>query len=222
MKRQHQEDALQTTPLRAFDCNFNNVPPDQLKACCLWEYARESKTLLTAVTAILRKEGESFIAERTPATRAAINRILKLPSDQRASLAELLAVFDGRAWAELNPKEQAQYAVMIPREVTPLRPAYLEELEALLAANQTIPAEAIKRLKEFGFPESKLSGEGIKRKPFHCVDAMQLSGLPRLRQTDDWRKGCSIVPITWISLTTTTRSFPQLSKSWSPNFVRLN
>ena len=178
------------------DWDFDNVPDNELVACCFWEYARESETLLTATTFTSRRQGKSFILERTPAACAAINRILKLPSDQRASLYQLLAVFDGRAWAELTSTEKAQYAVMIPREVTPLRLAYLEELEALLDANQTIPAEAVKRLKKFGVPESKLSGEGIKRKPFNCVDALQLSGVLRLCQSGDWRKGCSVVAVT--------------------------
>ena len=187
---------LQTTPLREFDWNLDNVPDNELVACCLWEYARESETLLTATTFTSRREGKSFIWERTPAACAAINRILKLPSDQRAPLYQLLAVFDGRAWAELTSTEKAQYAVMIPREVTPLRLAYLEELEALLDANQTIPSEAIKRLKKLGVPESKLSGEAIKRSPIGSVDAMRLSGVLGLGQSDGWRKGCSAVAIT--------------------------
>jgi len=42
MKNQHQEHLPQTTSLSEFDWNFDNVPDDELVACCYWEYARES------------------------------------------------------------------------------------------------------------------------------------------------------------------------------------
>jgi hypothetical protein len=172
------------------------VPGSELIACCVWEYARESQTLLTATEFRCRREGKGSSFERTPAAMAAIRRVLDLPSDQRAPLYQLLAVFDGRPWRELSPAEKSQYAAMIPREVTPLRPAYLEEAQALVAASQTIPKENIERLRRLGTPESQLVGEGIKRSPFNCVDALRLSGVFGRSPSEDWRQGCSVVALT--------------------------
>jgi hypothetical protein len=173
-----------------------SVPDSELIACCVWEYARESQTLLTAPEFTYRREGKGFSFERTPAALAAIRRALDLPSDQRAPLYQLLAVFDGRAWSELSPADRTQYATMIPREVTPLRPAYLEEAQALLAASQAIPKENIERLRRLGTPESQLVGEGIKRGPTDCVHALRLSGVVGTSPSDDWRQGCSVIALT--------------------------
>jgi hypothetical protein len=186
-----------TQALSVTDWRFDqaSVPVSELIACCLWEYARESQTLLTATQFTFRREVKGFSFARTPAARAAIGRVLNLPSDQRAPLYQLLAVFDGRPWCDLSPAERSQYAAMIPREVTPLRPAYLEEAQALLDANQTIPKENIERLRRAGTPASQLVGEGIKRSAISGVDALRLSSLAG-RSQDDWRQGCSVIAVT--------------------------
>jgi hypothetical protein len=46
--KQHQDDLPLTTPLSEFDWNFNNVPEGEIIGCCVWDYARESKTLALA------------------------------------------------------------------------------------------------------------------------------------------------------------------------------
>ena len=61
-----------------------NVPASEVVACCIWEYARESESFLTATTSASRLEGNVFIWERTPAARAAIDRVLDLPSELTA------------------------------------------------------------------------------------------------------------------------------------------
>ena len=173
-----------------------NVPDSELIACCVREYARESQTLLAAAELTYHRGGKGFSFERTPAALAAIRCALDLPSDQRAPLYQLLAVFDGRAWSELSTADRTQYATMIPREVTPLRPAYLEEAQALLAANQTIPKENIERLRRLGTPDSQLVGEGIKRGPTDCVDALRLSGVLGTSPSGGWRQGCAVIALT--------------------------
>ena len=173
-----------------------NVPASEVVACCMWEYARESESFVTATTSASRREGNIFHWERTPAAIAAIDRVLDLPSDHRAPLYQLLAVFDGRAWLELSTTERNQYAAMLPREVTPLRLAYLEEAKALIEANRTIPKENIERLRRSGRPESELRGKRILRSPNSSVDAVQLSAVSELRHPDDWRKGCSVIAVT--------------------------
>ena len=85
---------------------------------------------------------------------------------------------------------------MLPREVNPLRLASLEEAKALIEANRNIPKENIERLRRLGFPESELRGKRILRRPFNCVDAVQLSAVPTLRRSDDWSKGCSVIAVT--------------------------
>jgi hypothetical protein len=173
-----------------------NVPASEVVACCMWEYARESESFLTATTSASRLEGNVFIWERTPAARAAIDRVLDLPSDHRAPLSQLLGAFDGRPWLELSTTERNQCAAVLPREVTPLRLAYLEEAKGLIEANRTIPKENIKRLRRLGLPDSELLGKGNLRSPNSSVDAVQLSAVPELRHPGDWRKGCSVIALT--------------------------
>jgi hypothetical protein len=173
-----------------------NVPPPEVVACCMWEYARESESFLAATETTSRREGNVRQWERTPAAIAAIDRVLDLPSDHSAPLYQLVAVFNGRPWLQLRAAERALFAVMLPREVNPLRMAYLEEAKALIEANRTIPKENIERLRQWGRPEAELRRERILRAPNSGVDAVQLSAVPELRHPDDWRKGCSVIAVT--------------------------
>src|ERR1039458_4220235 len=70
-------------PFTDTDWNFDSVPDVEIIACCLWEFARESESFLTATNSTSRREGKLFHWERTPAAMAAIDRVLDLPSDHR-------------------------------------------------------------------------------------------------------------------------------------------
>jgi hypothetical protein len=176
--------------------NFKEVSNNELIACSLWEYARESETLLKAGDSRCWKEGKSLRWERSDEWYAVLRRIQKLSSDEKAIPLNLISVFYRRPWLDLSASEKNRYAKLIPKEVTPMRLAYLEELEALLEANQNIPQENIERLRKRGIAESELTGEKIKLPPFNCVDVRRLSELLENTNMDDWRKGCSVLAVT--------------------------
>jgi hypothetical protein len=56
MKRKEKPEADETLLVSELDWNFDNVPDDELAACCLWEFARESKSF--AVSSFRRMERE--------------------------------------------------------------------------------------------------------------------------------------------------------------------
>jgi len=58
-------------PLRAEDWNFDNVPDDELAACCLWDYARESKSFaLSSVHKLELEESLERELQLSPNPRA--------------------------------------------------------------------------------------------------------------------------------------------------------
>ena len=189
--------AIPQGPLPENDWNFDAVPANEIIACCVWEYARESQTLYAGMASTLRRQGKSIVIETTRAARASRRRLLDLPSDQRAPLHSVLTAFNGRPWLTLAPPDRSLCAQLFPREVTPLRPASLEEAQALLAANRTISKEAIEKLQSLGALPARPTRQAIKRGPIHAVEPLPLAGLfEPPSPPGDWRAGCSAIALT--------------------------
>jgi hypothetical protein len=180
----------------ATNWNFAGLPENEMVACCVWEYARESETLLKAARSTWTRNANSWHGQRLEEWHTVHGRIQKLLSNERAIPSNLISIFYGRPWRELSESEKNLYAVIIPREVTPMRPASLEEVEALLEANRKIPQENIELARKSGFPESELTGDKTKRQPFNSVDFKRLSDILERTKLGDWRKGCSVLALT--------------------------
>ena len=189
---------MNPAPLPESEWLFNDetLPASQLLACCLWEYARESKTLLAATEFTIRSERGHVLMQRSPNASAAIERALALPSDQRTPIHNLLALFDGRPWLDHSPALRTELATLIPREVPPLRLAWREEVDALLQGNQAILEKSIRLLKKKGIPKSGFDEADTKLGPVTSIQPISLACTPGCGPPGDWLEGCSVIALT--------------------------
>jgi len=154
-----------TGPLRITDWNFSQLPDEEVIACCLWEYARESPSIgMAAEFAIIRNhtlairnvkstaEDEAAVVEhqrrvQAQAKQAGFDYEKFLGRFWACDLGfiwfyDLLREFSGpsaRPWQSL-PKRGRRYLVKQLADTSifePLRPANAGELEQLWEANNT-------------------------------------------------------------------------------------
>jgi hypothetical protein len=181
--------------LPATEWDFTAIPDEELIACCLWEYARESATFMAPKEYLHRREGTKDIWELAPDARVVLERVLELPSEQSSRLYSLLTMFNGLPWTALDALKREQSRLVISSEVTAIRHARLSEVEALLAANRDLPAATIEALVQRGVPRSRYAGSGRRRGPLASAEPLALSSLGELPDSD-WTKGCLVMAVT--------------------------
>lgn len=162
--------------ISALEWNFDNVPTDELVACCYWEYARESAFLLDFKKRFDAWDGGG----RCPELLAkGINRIEQAPTQVFLRLKEMLAhkLFPV-PWRELSEECRHELAGLD----FSLPPAFT--LSASTTEAEFLLEEAHKRVREFNAAEEKLHHEypGV--------------GGGTLRRTGKWPKynnRCSVI-----------------------------
>jgi hypothetical protein len=133
------------------DWNFDNVPDNELVACCYWEYARESAFLLD-----LKKRFDAWDGSgRCPELLAVgINQIEHAPPQVYLRLREILVhkLFPS-SWQSLS---ESQHLALIEIDFgTP--PAF--RCSASVTETEFLLEEAHKRVREFNAAEEKLHHE---------------------------------------------------------------
>jgi len=134
----------QNNSLTVIDWNFDNVPDDELAACCLWEYAKESKSFAVSSAGKLERE-ESFDREQrlNKKPNPEYEAFLKSYWDCDEGYMEYYETIrnyggpDAMPWQLMTPdlRQRVAKQVGVHELGGPIEPAMRQQLEAFWKAN---------------------------------------------------------------------------------------